>query len=239
MRIGALRYRDNTPYRMLLTGLNVSDKMVAIYNQIQNRMTLLSTFLAFFPALVLLAAGASVYWLCVAPSIFSVFAIAFSLYGIPLLTHYIHRYFHPIAEGIGYLRGDNYSPWWGSHQIQSIYIAFPALETLLRLIPGVFSAWLRLWGAQIGRDVYWTPQLEIADRGLIIVGDRVVFGYQVTLVSHVIKPKKDNLMLYVKKIEIGNDVFLGARSQLGPGAQIQDGTFLPILTHVYPNREAT
>ena len=202
-------------------------------------MTLLSTFLAFFPALVLVAAGASVYWLCVAPSIFSVLAIGFSLYGLPLLTHYLHSYFQPIAEGISYLRGDNYSPWWGSHQIQSIYIAFPALETLLRLIPGVFSVWLRLWGAQIGRDVYWTSQLEIADRSLINVGDRVIFGYQVTLVSHIIKPKKSDLMLYVKKIEIGNDVFLGARSQLGAGAQVKDGTFLPILTHVYPNQEAT
>jgi acetyltransferase-like isoleucine patch superfamily enzyme len=202
-------------------------------------MTLLSTFLAFFPALVLVAAGASVCWLCFAPSIFSILAIGLSLYGLPLLAHYLHGYFHPIAEGISYLRGDNYSPWWGSHQIQSIYIAFPALETLLRLIPGAFSVWLRLWGAQIGRDVYWTSQLEIADRSLIIVGDRVVFGYQVTLVSHIIKPKKDDLMLYVKKIEIGNDVFLGARSQLGAGAKIKDGTFLPILTHVYPNQEAT
>jgi acetyltransferase-like isoleucine patch superfamily enzyme len=201
-------------------------------------MTLLSTLLAFFPALVMVLAGVSIYWLCVAPGIFSILAIVLSLYGLPLLAYHLHNYFYPIAEGISYLRGNNYSPWWGSHQIQSIYIAFPALETLLRLIPGVFSAWLRLWGAQIGQSVYWTPHLEIADRSLIVIGDRVVFGHQITLFAHVIKPKKDDLMLYVKKIQIGDDAFLGARSQLGPGADIKDGTFLPVLTNVYPNQEA-
>jgi hypothetical protein len=200
-------------------------------------MTLLSNILAFFPALVILAAGVSVYWLCVVPGIFSILAIVLSLYGLPLLAYHLHNYFYPIADGISYLRGDNYSPWWGSHQIQSIYIAFPALETLLRLIPGAFSAWLRLWGAQIGQGVYWTPHLEIADRSLITIGDRVVFGYQVALCSHVIKPKKDNLMLYVKKIQIGDDVFVGAGSRLSAGTEIKAGTFVPVLTTLYPDRE--
>jgi acetyltransferase-like isoleucine patch superfamily enzyme len=44
-------------------------------------------------------------------------------------------------------------------------------------------------------------------------------------------------MLYVKTIKIGSDVFLGAGSQLGPGAVIGDGVYLPVSTLVYPNQQ--
>ena len=61
------------------------------------------------------------------------------------------------------------------HQLQVLYSAFPAL----RLVPGLYSAWLRLWGSRVGRAVYWTPQVKITDRGLLKVGDGVVFGHRV------------------------------------------------------------
>ena len=200
-------------------------------------MTLLSTILAFFPTLVMLLASVSFLGVCMTPSIITVLLLLFSLYGFPLVIHRTHNYFYSIIEGISYLKGKSYSPWWGSHQIQAIYIAFPALETLLRLIPGLFSLWLRLWGSQIGRGVYWTPQIQVADRGLLEIGDRVIFGYGVGLYSHVIKPRKGDLMLYVRKIKIGDDVFVGAGSHLGPGAAIASGTYIPVLTHVYPNQK--
>ncbi|MGI2903149.1 acyl transferase [Tolypothrix sp. VBCCA 56010] len=164
-------------------------------------------------------------------------ALFICLYVFPLLIHRIHEYFYPLKEGISYLAGKNYSPWWGSHQIQVIYIAFPALETLLRLIPGAFSLWLRLWGAKVGKNVYWTPQLEISDRALIEIGDNVVFGNGVGIYSHIIKPKKQDLLLYVKKVKIGNNVFLGAWNHIAPGVTIADGTYVPVFTHVYPNKK--
>ena len=200
-------------------------------------MTPLSTLLSFFPALVMLMAAASFLWICIAPGFANVAALVVCLYGLPLLVYHIHRYFYPIEEGISYLIGEKYSPWWGSHQIQVIYIAFPALETLLRLIPGAFSAWLRLWGAQVGRDVYWSPGLAIADRGLIEIGDRSIIGYGVQISSHVIKPKKENLVLYVKKVKIGSNVFLGSASRMGPGVVIEDGAFVPVTTDLFPNKK--
>ena len=200
-------------------------------------MTALSTILSCFPALVILMAGASFLWLCFSASIFSVLALLFSLYGFPLLVYRIHSHFYPLKEGISYLCGKEYSPWWGSHQIQVIYIAFPALEVLLRLIPGAFSLWLRLWGASVGKDVYWTPQLEIADRGLIEIGDRVIFGHGIGIYSHVIKPKKQDLMLYVKKVKLGSNVFLGAWNRIGPGVVIEDGTYVSAGTDLYPNKK--
>jgi hypothetical protein len=200
-------------------------------------MTPVSTILSFFPALVILMTAAAFLWICFYPGILSIMALLISLYVFPLVVYRIHEYFYPLKEGISYLGGKNYSPWWGSHQIQVIYIAFPALETLLRLIPGAFSLWLRLWGSKVGKNVYWTPQLEISDRSLIEIGDNVVFGNGVGIYSHIIKPKKQDLLLYVKKVKIGNNVFLGAWNHIAPGVSITDGTYVPVFTHIYPNKK--
>ncbi|MGL5065558.1 MAG: acyl transferase [Microcoleus sp.] len=200
-------------------------------------MTFLSKIIEFFPTTILLLTSSSIIYFARSPDIFSVLTVLFSVYGIPVLVYRLHQWKYPLQEGISYLGKKEYSPWWGSHQIQVIYIAIPALEAVLRLIPGVFSAWLRLWGAKIGRNVYWTPGLEIADRPLLEIGDRVVIGHRVGIYSHIIKPRKQDLMLYVKKVKIGNDVFVGAGSHLAPGAIIEDGIYLPAGTNCYPNQK--
>ncbi|MEA5594346.1 acyltransferase [Rivularia sp. UHCC 0363] len=198
-------------------------------------MTLRSTILSFFPSAVMVLGFICFLWICYSPGIFSVATFLFCLYGFPLLIHKIHNHFYPIQEGISYLQGKEYSPWWGSHQIQSIYITFDFLEAALRLIPGTFSLWLRLWGAKVGKNVYWTPKLEIADRSLIEIGDNVVFGQSCGILSHAIKPKKQDLMLYVKKVKIGSNVFIGAGSYLAPGVIVQDETFVCADSRLYPN----
>ncbi|OUL28136.1 acyl transferase [Nostoc sp. T09] len=200
-------------------------------------MTFLSTILLFFPTFILMLTGAAIVYLAYSPSIFSILAVLLSIYGLPVIVYRWHQWVYPVPEGISYLRGKEYSPWWGSHQIQVIYITIPVFEAVLRLIPGAFSFWLRLWGAKVGRDVYWTPGLEIADRGLLEIGDRVVMGHRVTISSHIIKPRKQNLMLYAKKVKIGNDVFVGAGSFLAPGVVIGDGTFLTMATNLSPNQQ--
>jgi len=186
-------------------------------------MTIFGRVISFFPAFILLLTGAAIFYFLASPSIFSLLAVLLSIYGFPPLVYRLHEYFYPVREGISYLQMKEYSPWWGSHQIQVIYIAIPVLETLLRLIPGLFSWWLRLWGAKVGKDVYWTPALEISDRGFLEIGDRVVIGHRVGIYSHIIKPRKADLMLYVKKVKIGNNVFIGAGSHLAPGVVLNDG----------------
>ena len=190
-------------------------------------MTPLSLLLSLFPTAVLLLAVSVLIWLFVAPSAIAVLLLLLVLYGLPLIAYRLHARIYPIRQGTSYLRGTTYSPWWGSHQLQQIYIAFPVLEAILRLIPGAFSLWLRLWGSQVGRGVYWTPAIEIADRGLLDIGDRVVFGYRVGLYGHVVKPKQNNLLLYVNTVKIGSDAFVGAGSVLGPGTELGEGSFLP------------
>lgn len=198
-------------------------------------MTLLSKSLSFFPGVTLTVATLSLGYGVWAHSLWGLILWVFFLYGFPVLAYRLHNHIYSLEPGISYLQGSDYSPWWGSHQFQLIYIAFPALETLLRLIPGLFSAWLRLWGAEVGKRVYWTPTLEIADRGLLSIGDDVVFGHRVGLYSHIIKPRRDNLMLYLKSITIGHSSFIGAGSDIGPGATIAPGSFLAADSKLYPN----
>ena len=201
-------------------------------------MTFFSILLSWFPTVIILSAIGSLISICIHPNFTNISCLIFVVYGIPLITYQIHNFFHPLKEGVTYLLGKKYSPWWGSYQIQIIYIAFPFLEIVLRLIPGLFSIWLRLWGAKIGQNVYWTPKLELADRGLIEIGDNVTLGYGIELYSHVIKPKNNDLMLYVKKIKIGDNVFIGAGCRFGPGVNIKNETFIPVTTDLYPNKNA-
>ncbi|MGB3298374.1 MAG: acyl transferase [Phormidesmis sp.] len=206
-------------------------------------MTFLSRLLLFFPALMVGIVGLLFILMCAANSgleaLLYLLLFVLTLYGLPLLIYRLHNRFYPIAEGVSYLQGKAYSPWWSSHQIQLIYIAFPGLETLLRLVPGVFSVWLRLWGAKIGRQVYWSPGLELADRGLLIVGDRAIIGHRVGLYAHVIKPKRNNLLLYVKPIQIGSDAFIGSASRIGPGVVIAPGDYVPVTSDFFPNQKGT
>jgi acetyltransferase-like isoleucine patch superfamily enzyme len=44
-------------------------------------------------------------------------------------------------------------------------------------------------------------------------------------------------MLYVKKVKIGNDVFVGAGCHLAPGVVIKDGVYIPVATNLYLNQK--
>jgi acetyltransferase-like isoleucine patch superfamily enzyme len=199
-------------------------------------MTLLSRILGFFPLLILTLVGLDLLTICVNPNPVNLVLLPLIIYGLPVACYRIHGHRYPLKEGVSFLVGSDYSPWWGSYQFQRIYISFPALEALLHLIPGAFSLWLKLWGSQIGQDVIWTPGIEISDRGLLQIGNHVVFGYKVSFHCHIIKPKRNNLMLYLRRIKIGDGSFIGAGSRLAAGVEIPPGSYLPILTDLYPNQ---
>lgn len=193
-------------------------------------MTLLSTLLSFFPLSVLLLAGSAVYYLLLHPGWQGSLALLGVLYVYPVAIFRLLNLVWPLQEGRYDLRQSKYNPWWGSHQIQLVYFACPWLEALLRLIPGVYSFWLRLWGAKIGKGIYWTPNVQIDDRPLTDIGHGVIIGHQLHFISHVILPHKNSLPLYVKRISVGDHCFLGAGSRLGPGVVVENDTCLPILT---------
>jgi hypothetical protein len=195
-------------------------------------MTLRARLFGLFPALWLLAVLACALLLVMLPSLSSLLLLAFMLYLLPVLCFRVHDAVWPLVEGRSRIDAPGYSPWWGGHQFQVMYSAFPALEAALRLVPGLYSAWLRLWGSRVGRGVYWTPLVEITDRSLLDVGDGAVFGNRAACYGHLIKRRGDAMILYVRRIRVGAGVLLGAGSRLGPGARIDDGVDLPLLTDV-------
>jgi hypothetical protein len=199
-------------------------------------MTRMGRIMSFYPALILGLSAAAVFWFALSPSYVQPLVLAFIIYLVPPATLRIHKICFPLRKQMSDLAERKYSPWWGAHQIQIIYIAVPQLEAVLRLVPGLYSSWLRLWGSKVGRGVYWTPNIEITDRHMLEIGDRVVFGHKTKLLGHAIKPKGKSMMLYTRAIKIGSDVFIGAGSRIGPGAVIYDGAYLPILTDVYVNQ---
>jgi hypothetical protein len=197
-------------------------------------MSALGRLLTFFPTLQIV--------LCIAFIALStrsplwLLALPFVIYALPLITFRIINLFLPLREGRSFLDGPRYSPWWGSHNLQRLFIAVPQLESLLQLIPGAFSIWLRLWGSDVGKRVHWTPRVEIADRGLLEIGDNVVVGHKVECYAHAIKQSHGRLVLYVKRIRIGRGAFLGAGVRMGPGARVEDGATVPTLTDLYINQ---
>lgn len=202
-------------------------------------MTLRSTALLLFPGLILVLALAGFLggaWVggALGAALGAGWVLS-TIYLLPVLCYRLHNALWPVEPGGSYLIGKSYSPWWGGHQLQLIYLAAPWLEGLLRLVPGLYSAWLRLWGSTVGRSVYWTPQVEIGDRGLMIIGDQVIFGHRAVAFAHVIKPRRDNLLLLVKPITIGSGAFIGAGAVLGPGVEVEPGAFVEAGAHLHPN----
>src|SRR5262245_54164791 len=51
--------------------------------------------------------------------------------------------------------------WWLTSQWQVIFNRLPWIEEVIRLVPGLYAVWLRLWGANVGKLVYWTPGLRV------------------------------------------------------------------------------
>ncbi len=196
-------------------------------------MTLRARLFALFPAawlLLVLLAFAS--WISAPASVPRALLWLATVYLLPVACFRLHQLAWPLAEGRTRLDEASYAPWWGAYQFQLMYTAFPALEAALRLIPGIYSAWLRLWGSRIGRGVHWTPRVEISDRSLLEVGDGVIFGHRSACYAHLVQRRNGGLILYLRRIRIGRGVQIGAGSRLRPGASIAAGVVLPVLSDI-------
>ena len=101
---------------------------------------------------------------------------------------------------------------------------FPFLEEALRVFPGLYSNWLRLWGSHIGRLTFWAPGVTVLDRGYLDIGDDVVFGAGVRLNGHVLmRTSAGTLELALGTIKIGAGASIGGYSLLTAGTEIAAG----------------
>src|SRR6266705_4302096 len=200
-------------------------------------MTLRGRLIVLFPVLMFVMGGVAIISFLRGPSAGGFVALVFAWYLFPPLCFRVHNWICPLRPGQEDLSdGSKYSAWWGSQQFQIVYAVIPQLEMLLRLIPGAYSAWLRLWGSRIGRGVVWTPIVEVIDRSLLDIGDRVFFGHKVALCSHTVRPKGDRHILHVARIQVGDGAFISGTCGLGLGARVAAGEFVPFNSLVYFNR---
>jgi hypothetical protein len=141
----------------------------------------------------------------------------------PLLTRMVHA-LAPLPAGRISIESGGFLSWWATAQFQIVFNRLPMIEELLRMIPGVYSNWLRLWGSKIGRLTYWSPGMVVLDREYLDLGDDVVFGAGVRLNGHVIlRNQQGRLELAVAPIKIGSGASVGGYSLLTAGTEIGAG----------------
>ena len=126
--------------------------------------------------------------------------------------------------------------WWICTQLQVVFMRFPMLEELLRLVPGLYSMWLRLWGARVGALVFWSPAVLVADRPFVEIAERAVLGYGSKITAHLLQQGRDgeafSLMFGIPKI--GPGAVLGTMSGMGPGSEVAAGETLMATTALPP-----
>lgn len=124
-----------------------------------------------------------------------------------------------------------FAVWWISSQLQVHFIRFQFLEECIKWIPGVYSFWLRLWGAKIGKNILWTPRVLIVDRPFLEIGDNVIIGTDSRITSHlaVAVPDERRALLFLAKVKIGDGATLGACGGIFPGGEIKPGEVIEAL----------
>jgi hypothetical protein len=121
-----------------------------------------------------------------------------------------------------------YKVWWFTHQWQIVFNRLPWLEELLRLVPGLYAFWIGLWGGRVSPFAYWGPGSVIVDRGLVVVQPRAVIGMGAGLTGHLGRLAPDGTYCVdVAAPNVGRGAIMGARSGLGPGAQLLANQMLP------------
>lgn len=81
----------------------------------------------------------------------------------------------------------------------------------------------------MGDGVYANFNLTLVDDGNIFIGNKVMFGPNVTLATanHPIDPElRERALQYNKEIRIGNNVWIGAGSVIVPGITIGDNSVI-------------
>ena len=147
---------------------------------------------------------------------------------LPALVVRVSQKLKPVP-GQATLGSPAFLRWWWQAQWQVVFNRLPQIEEAVRLVPGLYAAWIRLWGARVGRFVYWTPGLRIYDRQLVDLGHRCTFGAGVTLNPHVIgpHPATGEATLLTGVVRVGDGAVVGGESRLLPGCWVAPGEWSP------------
>ncbi len=182
----------------------------------------LSTLIAMLALnfLPLLHVAGTIFLISVTPGWWKAATALAVIYLVPPVFTRIILAFRPISGGTYIVGQREFLTWWATAQCQMLFCRLPFLEELLRLVPGIYSLWLRLWGSRIGRLTFWSPGLRILDRSFLQVGDDVVFGTGVRLNAHVLDEQNGEQVLHLARIVVGD------RARVGGYSLLTSGTFV-------------
>jgi acetyltransferase-like isoleucine patch superfamily enzyme len=78
--------------------------------------------------------------------------------------------------------------------------------------------------------------MDVLDRDLMDIGNRVVFSREVELAAHVRqKMEGAGSRVLVRQVRIGSNAFIGAGARIGPGAMVPHSANVPALAVVGVN----
>ena len=118
--------------------------------------------------------------------------------------------------------------WWLVSQLQVLYSRIPLLEEILRIVPGLYSLWLRLWGARVSLFIYWSPGVQVFDRYHLTIDSGVVIGGGCRIGAHAMRRNDDgSFYLVVAPLVIERDCVIGFNAALGPGVHVYSGETIP------------
>ncbi len=163
------------------------------------------------------------------------FALAWVYVVPPLMCRVVLALFgRPHGRHLTSNRRD-YKIWWFLVQLQVLHNRFPALEEVLRLVPGLYAAWIWLWGGTVSPMAYWGPGSTVTDRYLLQVEKNAVIGTQAGLAGHMGTVDGDGFFhVDIAAPHVGKGAIVGARGGLGRGATLADHTMLPPSRRVAP-----
>ena len=121
-----------------------------------------------------------------------------------------------------------YKTWWLLTQVQMIFNRVGLLEELLRLLPGVYSLWLTLWGSRASVLAYWSPGVLVTDRYLVRVSRGAVLGARSLIGGHVVtRNEAGDYELIAAAVTIGEGSIVGTLVAIGPGCVVHARETVP------------
>ena len=179
---------------------------------------------AAFSASQAASAGAAVLW-----------SLAW-LYLLPPLVCRLTLLVFGAPEGRGLTQDTRaYKVWWFTYQWQVVFNRLPWLEEILRLVPGLYSLWIFLWGGRVSPLVFWAPGSFVVDRPLVIVEAGATIGTDAGLAGHAGMIASDGTYrIDIAASRVGGGAMMGTRSGLSAGAELAPNQMLPAGRMIKP-----
>lgn len=157
------------------------------------------------------------------------------LYLLPPLAVRLALAFFGRPQGMLPQRSRGFLVWWWATQWQTAFNRLPWLEELLRLVPGLYPLWIRLWGGRISLQTYVAPGVQIVDRWAVQVQAGAVLGLRCVLSGHLgTRDTAGRSIVIVAAPCVQAHAIVGGFAMLGPGAVLRAGQVLPAGRHLGP-----